>query len=239
MEHKIMHLLEKCNNIKDLNDIIDKFFDDRNLIGISLKKVDKNESIMMIINKVTEPPIYNFSSIKLSEGHTSTTGVQIQATKKSGLGDGMEYMVVRSFGGSKPRNISGEMYGKVARQGSISLNKINKILSKYNEYIPTVKEIQYSDEELIEKIKYLNDYMINMNSDKCVVSALKNTDVDINRPRLLSKYQSLCLSKILLKNAISIGNISDSIIGEMFYYALSIMYENGRTPKFVRVIDNK
>jgi hypothetical protein len=192
----------------------------------------------MIINKVTEPPIYKFESIRISEESLSTTGVQIKATKKSGFGDGVEYMVIRSFGGTKLRNISGEMYGKVARQGSISLNRINRVLNKYGESVPTVNEILDTDDELVEKIKNLNSDIIKLDPDLRLVSQVRNLNVENNRARLLSKYQSLYLSKILLKNVNKIGDTTDIIIGEMFYYALSIMYDSGRTPKFVRVIDN-
>ena len=66
--------------------------------------------------------------------------------------------------------------------------------------------------------------------------------MEINRARLISKYQSLYLAWILMENKEIPSSkegktVSDLIIQEMFLYALSIMFNSRRTPKYVRVID--
>lgn len=242
-EQIIIGELDRCSNIKSLNHIIDTRFDRRELVGVSLKKVSKDEEVTMIINKVTDPPKYEFISVHLSKYPFLTASLRIEAQRKSyAFGDALEYMTIRSFAGSKVQNISGEIAGKSARQGKISLTKINMILEKYRiegeeglEQVPTVKEIStWSDFELRTEITIINNKITGR------YDIVKNTGrvTESNRARLTAKYQSLYLSWILMELDDDNNTDVNNIIEEMFHYALSIKYDKDRTPKYVRVIDN-
>ena len=245
-EQTIIEELNRCNNIKNLNHIVDMRFDSRELVGISLKKVTKWEEITMIINKVTMPPKYTFVGVVLSEDPLSTSSLRISVDRKNSFPfkDAIEYMTMRSFAGSKVQNISGEIAGKSARQGKISLTKINKILEKYNimdeegylEQVPTTKEIsKWSDSKLKMEVSIINRNIIT----RYEKSSPMNRSFEVNRARLTSKYQSLYLAWILMDLDDNRNPLVNNIVEEMFHYAMSIKYDRERTPKYVRVIDNQ
>lgn len=258
-ESIITNEINKCApTIKNLNILIDKYFDSRDLVGISLKKVksDDNGNITMIINKVTEPPLYKLKKIKMSEDPFQSLGVKIVATKSSGLGSGIEYMTIRTSSSTSFVNVRGEIDGKVSRHGNISLTMMNNILSNYKDddgnpvKVPTVRDIDSkikglhkTDDELRTSIKSMFQFVRSKGSKRCDISPVSKREFVSDRRRLISKYQSLYLSKILLEFEDMIGRPSDAIVQDIFYYAMSIMSigmdgTNERTPKFVRVIDN-
>lgn len=236
-EREIINELNKSQNIIGLNKIIDHYFDSRQLVGISLKKVIKDEKIKLVINKMTKEPKYTFNSIKLAEDAFSTASLRIEVNTSSevGFGNAPSYMTVRSFSGSKIQNVSGEVAGKAARQGKISLIKINEILKKYvGETVPLVSQIdKWGYRELKAKIKDLNEKLV----EKYGHVAPSGRRYEINRIRLISKYQALYLAWIFSKND---KRYIDQVVEKMFHYALSIMFDitkSGRTPKYVRVVD--
>jgi hypothetical protein len=225
------------DDIDKLNNIIDKFFDYRELVGISLKKVSRDEDVTMVINKLSSIPKYSFSGISLSADPFATSSLRIQANRV-GLGETLEYMSVRCFSGSKVQNINGEIAGDTARHGKISLTKINDILDSHNlENVPTVDYIsRYNDDELKDKIVELNNILIG----KYKTTIPRRTSKEVTRITLVSKYQALYLSYILMKNKKTRrSSVTDAIIEEMFHYAMAIRYSGKRTPKYVKIIDNK
>jgi hypothetical protein len=242
-EQEICNLLKKCTNMNELNDCINRFFRTRDLVGISLKKVVKDD-INIIINHLTDPPIYNFKQVKVSSKSLNTISVDIIANCKSyAFGNKLESMTIRSFDTNRSSDISGEIKGKSAQQGKISLTQINRILHSYGiETVPTIKSSKYnpddyeplsdmSDDELQSEIELINNLVISRYGDVTSNSLDKN----VSRGRLYSKYQSLYLAWIL--SDVSDKIILNKIISDMFYYALSIKFDGIRTPMYVRVID--
>lgn len=253
---KIRAYLEKYvgRDIKRLNSVIDSEFDKKRLIGLSLKKVSKDEDIKIIINKITKPPRYKFHSIKVSIDPFNSIGLKIIANRiaTKDFMSGVETMTVRSFSGPNViQNISAEVDGKMAKHGKISLTRINKILQFYgvdpvlvakskNEeyYEDTIESI--SNEDLMEEINEINDKIISKYGD---ISISKNSYTkEMTRAKLISKYQSLFLAWILMENQdvsseVKGLSISDRIVEDMFRYALSIYTDIGRTPKYVRIVD--
>lgn len=245
MEQEICESLKKCMNMDDLNNCINRFFRLRDLVGISLKKVIGND-INIIINHLTDPPIYKFNSVKVSEKSLNTISVDVVADVSSfAFGDKkLEYMTVRSFDSSRGSDISGEVKGISAQQGKISLTQINKILYNYGvETVPTIKTSSkynpddyeplsdLTDEELEKEIDLINNLVVSRYGN--ITSGSK--DKTISRGRLYSKYQALYLAWIL--SDITDKRLLDKIISDMFYYALSIKFDGIRTPMYVRVID--
>ena len=243
-ERSIIRQILSCRTLGNLNRVIDENFDSRKLIGISLKKVNEPKNVKLVINKITKIPQYTFSNIKLAKDAASTTGLKIIADRYSyDFGNAEETMTIRSFSGQGIGNISGEVDGKSARGGKVSLSRINEILRKNKiEVVPTIDDLsEWSDNELLREIKAINKKIINI-YDGDLSNQSYRTQMEINRARLISKYQSLYLAWILMENKEIPSSkegktVSDLIIQEMFLYALSIMFNSRRTPKYVRVID--
>ena len=256
-ENRIIMEVNNCKSISSLTRVIDKNFDSRKLIGISLKKVGK--SVNFIINKITDPPTYSFLKIKLSSDPIINTGLSIIANREShSFGQGIEEITFRNFNLSNKvaSDITGEVIGKEARGGKISLRIINLILEENNiEPIPSAEELSLmSDEELIFEISNLDRYIKSDPAYFQVTKTVRQKEPDSHR--LISKYQSLILSKTIfdnienkteeyrwingIKNRLS---VSDIIIQDILLHALSIRlkYKKGeeslRTPKYVRVVE--
>ena len=90
-------------------------------------------------------------------------------------------------------------------------------------------------------LKLRKKYLINKYG-KEIISRSVNKKIEVNRARLVSKYQSLFLAWTLMKNSNKPSGIhglslSDLVIEEMFYYSLAINTGLYRTPKFIRVVD--
>ena len=136
----------------------------------------------------------------------------------------------------------------------MSLTQINKILESYDlETVPSVtsrseKYYQTSLEEWTEAELKREILAINKKILENYGSIIepKNLTIEVDRIRLISKYQSLFLAWILMeaqhyesdREGIS---LADCVVEEMFHFALSINItpgkESGRTPRYARIID--
>lgn len=242
LEEAIISNLENCNHIKDLNDLINNYFSSRDLIGVSLKKVVKNENIKIIINGLTDPPSYEFLGISLSEDINTISIDIITYMRSYAFGNRKEVMTVRSFNSARISNISGEIKGLSAQQGKISLTQINNILSKHKvETVPPIEGndiynplTDMSEGEMRKEIALINSLILQKYPDTKIS---RNVSSEQNIGRLYSKYQSLYLAWILMEVSETNPDKINDIIVEMFYYALSIRFDGFWTPKYVRVID--
>ena len=234
-----------CTTINNLNQKIDEFFDSRRLVGISLKKVSENEEASLIVNKVVKAPKYEFSYVDLTEDPSRNMGVTIVANRSTTytqVKKGLEKLIVRTTA-TKIADISGEVQGRSAMHGKIALSKINEILDYFNlDMVPLVSEIgfynkglEWSDDDLINQINIINS-MIRTKYKKYNKGGSSSEELtNFNRRRLVSKYQSLYLSWIIMDGKKLNVNLA---LEEMLYYALSIKIDGTRTPKYARVIDD-
>jgi len=215
------------STIVDFNEFIDTLFDDDILVGISLKKNDR-ENFNIIINKETTQPKYVFSKILFSDPLNRSKGIDIVADLESPLEEREEKMQITTDKGSKISNILGKITRETARMGSIGLSPINNILSKYNvEVVPEASELEgYS-------VRYLKSKIISVYNDiwKEEPYTGKITREEISD--LISMFQSLTLSNILLKTD---PKKRDKIINDIYCYALSIRTDEFDSPKYVRTV---
>jgi hypothetical protein len=254
LEARIISQMRQCDNLKDLNSFINSKFMRSQLIGVSLKKIGGAESIKLVINKLTPPPKYTFDKVITSSDPKGSMGVKLVAKFTSEvLRDGVDTMYLRSFsGGTTISNISGEVEGQYSRYGKIGLEWINRILSECgileDDLIPTKKKIvsdtSFTDEFLTSEINRMNGIVGNKS---------RTTDKKISgRGSLVSKYQALRFAVLIndLRDTPIILNeedevkrnytsISDKIIEDMFYYAMSINNYNFECPMYVRIVSNK
>jgi len=249
-DNKIKKILSTIDELSELNDLIDKLFNKKILVGMSLKMVKKSEDIKIVINKITLPPKYKFTSALVSQDPLASTGLRLIAERQGtkGFEKGEAVISVRRF--TIPNNIIGEVYGTTARHGKISLNIINNILEKYGlDPVPVYRNDRFyelsiedmDDEELTEEIIAINNKIVNKYNN---VSRKITNVKEVDRGRLISKYQSLFLAWTLMECQSDMYNdnytIADRIIENMFHYALSINMTgkvSGRTPRYVRIVD--
>lgn len=236
----IIQRMNNCDNIEQLNFVVDQLFDQKSLRGISLKKlktIEDESDVTLIINKVTPVPSYKFDEVVTSNNYLGSLGVRIIVDQISPIESQnfKENMDVRSFSGpNELSDISGEVIGTSARHGKVGLKRINKIISSVSRekdmVVPSIEtKLQLStksDEELLEEIQRLNHRIKDLGRGVGTKGSITG------RARLISKYQSLKFADILY----SYREIADEIIEKVFYYAMAIKNDTFDSPKYVRII---
>jgi len=247
-EDSVLTEIYKCETFIELNRLINSLFTANLLRGISLKKVSGvKDDMTIIINKLTPVPEFTFKGVAVSSNPFSSIGIRILADRKSKyMEDGVDTIDVRSFSGpDTPSDISGEVMGHSARHGKVGLWWINRVIDNINnEYsletpIPsiTIKEdITESDEALKREITRIKTLIVSYGATE----TRNGADRVSSRSQILSKYQSLKLSEILYEYSetrTSTGkSVSDILIQDMFYYAMSIKNDVFECPKYIRMI---
>jgi hypothetical protein len=231
----ISNRIKECKSIFELNSLVDSLFTSKTLRGISLKKlkdIEKIDDVKIVLNKVTPKPTYLFNRIITSTNPLGSLGIKIIADRISPIEseNGEEVMDVRTFGGrDKASDISGEIIGKSARHGKVGLQRINIALSEIDPdiSIPTKDELSYmSDSELRQQIDSMNQFIQREGEVRGTKGSIDS------RVRLISKFQSLWLGKLLYENR----DIADDLIQNIFYYAMAIQNDVFECPKYVRII---
>ena len=152
----------------------------------------------------------------------------------------------RSYSGDQTiSDISGEVDGHESRFGKIGLNWLNKILKKYG------VEEQIPDKKLIENDSQFTDRFLKSEIERMVESLprlSRNTSksFELTRSNLVSKYQSLKISEILLNLLVQAPsnrqldprnrNKVDDIVQDLFYYAMAIKNSQFTCPMYVRIV---
>lgn len=254
-ESEMASSLASCKSSALLNELVDRAFESRDMVGISLKKIKSSSDIRIIVNKITRPPRYKLATIRFSRMPFATLGLELVAERRSReFGHGQEVMVIRSRDSRKMINISAEVRGKTAKHGNMSLTQVNKILDTYGlEKVPSVgsrtekhyeDEIEYwSDAELKREIVAINEKLLNHYD---TVVEPRKMALEVDRKRLISKYQALFLAWILMEAQDYLSDregysLADRVVEDMFHFALSINItpgkESGRTPRYARIVD--
>lgn len=240
LENDFIEELKNINTVTDLNQFIDFNFGEnsrsRNIVGISLKKISsRQENILVVINKETERPRFEINHISLSN-NPFTKGLDIIIKRLSKKYPGIDKLNVRS-NSSSISNINVEIIGSSSRHGKCSLNQINSFLKSSNlETVPLVNNLsKIPQKELSKMVMDLYDEMLNLESSEIRLGRIPTTSVTM--PYLISKYQSLLLSKILINSKISDPQSSDKCINSIMYYALAIENQYFSCPKYARVVE--
>lgn len=236
----IVELIKSCETLSDLNRVINTSFDRCELIGISIKKIKNEEDALIVINNETPKPNYNFSGGIILDKPLGTLNTTIIVNRKSEVyGDGEEKIDFRTFD-SGISNIQGEIIGKETKSGKISLKQINKMLKDINiRQVPTYSElIDKNESDIRNEIIDMNNNILDniLLEDLVRKSILRSSPKPETKRRLISKYQSLFLSKILLEAYPENSKDIDNFIEKIFYYALAIENEHYECPKYVRIV---
>jgi len=239
----INKLIEYSNNdnnlLDDITNLITTYFNRKSLIGISVKKT-KTYSDNSIHKKNEKYSIFKYNGFEVSKNPLDTMSIKIYA-KRNNIN---EVLLSKTSTGDDISNNSLEILGKHSKFGRISYSFINYILSECNlTEIPHYKDLEkLDDDELINRINSLyldieNEFKKNKDSNKKF--NIKNT-----KSKLISKYQSLLLVKILQDNKNTYSEIpyqgkkmkkSDFIITQIFNFGYSRNNIIFKTPPYYYV----
>ena len=252
--------INSCNDILELNTYLNDSFNDRQILPVSLKRVGPSpNSATIIVNaeEGMELPIFDVTSFRLSEDAEKGIGSKIMTKSLWNHGgeiiDRERNMTLDSPNTGKNSNIDGEIDGKWARHGKISLLWIKKFIEgsvfyqklddRFDIRIMEWAELQKNDlDQLKEILRGVQNDIKSLKSDSDkkieIRQDLGGKEIGDARGKIISKIQSLQVVKALaMIDKFDDKNTEvDEIVSKMLLYALSIQNPGFSSPKYIRVI---
>lgn len=259
----VIDSIDACDDILEFNTALNSMFDERILIPISLKRSGPaDEDTFIVVNAVEEMELPEFEVKKLRVSGELGKGIGTKiVTMSTWLHDGETIETPRNLSIDSPNtnqnvNVDGEIDGKWARQGKISLTWMKRFIEesplygKVRDYIEDEPINTYGELELLDELN-LEEILATLNAD---VKSMENemrvdiipdtrgrsTEGESRKRKLISKVQSMQVIRALAvidshdkgeKRAI------DDIVSNMLLYALSIKNPNFSSPRYVRVVE--
>jgi hypothetical protein len=241
-DNKDLILLDIRNteSMNDLINVMNYYFDTRELVSISLKKTKSKVFPKIITNNEANRPIieFTFDNVMVSRDPLLGIASKITATSKWKKVNKKEMkMTFDSPNASKLQNIDGEVDGSASRHGRINLGEIMRIISKVAVNYDNFPEIEHAsdlvDRDLDVEIEDLYNLVVDeLRSQGKPVRCIGGRELD-NDGKKISKLQSLQLVYCLLNLT---QEDADYVVTKMFKYALAIETNDFITPKYLRVI---
>ena len=172
--------VKNCQSIEELNSVLNRYFDTRDLIPVSLKKVGTAiDSGIIITNneRDSDLPIFDVTNFHLEKDIENGIGVKIDTKSKwTPRGKTKEIERERNIkidtsDSSKFQNVDGEVDGKYARHGKASFLVMKKFIER-SPYFKNVKELV--DENPLQTVIELKSKTVDE-----LKEIIKTIDVDI------------------------------------------------------------
>jgi len=257
---EIINAVKLTKNINELNSVVDKYFDDKKLLPLSLKKINKNAEFKIITNREAEKdlPEFEISTLMINNDPLKGIGSKIStfSTWKYRNNKDVDHksrvLNLDSSDSSKKQDIDGEVEGSSSRHGKISFTAMKRIIDSVRDKF-SFQEIQLTSQlsdlnvtELERIASDLKEKVDNITPDSLLLhtSSPRSSDISGNKNKLISKIQSLQIvlaisqihSQESKKDEQKKHLISNNIITRIMRYALSIQTDKFDTPRYLRVI---
>jgi len=250
---KIITDINSTETINELNVVLNKYFDTKMLVPISLKKISGNFKIITNSELDKELPDFFIKSFMVGSdmrgisSKISTTSIWKHKNDKDvDIKD--RNINFDSSDTSKGQNIDGEVEGSSSRHGKVSFKAIKRILDSKIEAGAKIQKLQtYQELSLlnIDQLKSLVRSLISTintlrkqtEGDLIKVQPItRGSDISSNEKKLISRIQSLqVVLAIIQLHEISHKDSHDAVT-KMLRYALSIQTDKFDTPRYLRVM---
>ena len=248
---EVINAINNTTNIIQLTSVIDRYFDSKILIPLSLKKISKDDPFKITVNKEEGKELPDFSIKSFIVGSDSKgigSKISTSSVWKHKNDKNVDVKDRRinfdSSDTSKRQNVDGEVEGSSSRHGKASFTAIKRIIDEYSDKITqnlqsheelrklTIEELQNEIISMTEKVKEQDP-----DSSMIVVTPIKRgSDTDGNENKLISRLQSLQIVLALLQLYFINSEVADLVITKIMRYALSIQNDKFDTPRYLRVI---
>jgi hypothetical protein len=250
---KIITDINSTETINELNAVLNKYFDTKMLVPISLKKISGNFKIITNSELGKELPDFFIKSFMVGSdmrgisSKISTTSIWKHRNDKDvDIKD--RNINFDSSDTSKGQNIDGEVEGSSSRHGKVSFKAIKRILDSKIETGAKIQKLQtYQELSLlnIDQLKSLVRSLISTintlrkraEGDLIKVQPItRGSDISSNEKKLISRIQSLqVVLAIIQLHEISHKDSHDAVT-KILRYALSIQTDKFDTPRYLRVV---
>jgi len=244
--------IKSTTNIVELNSVMDRYFDSRKLLPISLKKIDKSADFKIITNREAdkELPEFEISTLMTNNNPLKGIGSKIStfSTWKYRNNKDVDHksriLNLDSSDTSKKQDIDGEVEGSSSRHGKISFAAMKRIIDSVRSQL-TFQEIQTTTQlstlESSELETIASDLKVKIDEitpDTLLLntSSPRSTNIGGNKNKLISKIQSLQIVVAMSQIYSQDPDIANNTITKIMRYALSIQTDKFDTPRYLRVI---
>ena len=204
---EIIKAIKLTNNINQLNSIVDKYFDEKKLIPLSLKKIATDDRFKIITNREVDKnlPEFEISTLMTNNDPLKGIGSKIStfSTWKYRNNKDVDHksrvLNLDSSDSSKKQNIDGEVEGSSSRHGKISFTAMKRIIDSVRDKF-SFQEIQLTSQ--LSDLEVAELEIISLNLKKKVdeitpkhlllhTSSSRSSNISGNKNKLISKIQSL------------------------------------------------
>ena len=250
---KIITDINSTETINELNVVLNKYFDTKMLVPISLKKISGNFKIITNSELGKELPDFFIKSFMVGSdmrgisSKISTTSIWKHRNDKDvDIKD--RNINFDSSDTSKGQNIDGEVEGSSSRHGKVSFKAIKRILDSKIEAGAKIQKLQtYQELSLlnIDQLKSLVRSLISTintlrkqtESDLIKVQPItRGSDISSNEKKLISRIQSLQVVLAIIQLHEINHRDSHDAVTKILRYALSIQTDKFDTPRYLRVV---
>jgi len=252
-KERILTDINSAETINELNMVLNKYFDSKMLIPLSLKKVSGSFKIITNSELGKELPDFFIKSFMVGSdmrgisSKISTTSIWKHRNDKD-VDVKDRNINFDSSDTSKDQNIDGEVEGSSSRHGKVSFKAIKRILdSKIQSGLKIQKLQTYQELSAlnIDQLKSLVKSLIStINKIKkqtegnliIVRPITRGKDISNSEKKLISRVQSLqVVLSIIQLHEIS-HKESNDVVTKILRYALSIQTDKFDTPRYLRVV---
>ena len=252
-KYKIIDDINSAETINELNAVLNKYFDNKMLVPISLKKISGNFKIITNSELGKELPDFFIKSFMVGSdmrgisSKISTTSIWKHRNDKD-VDVKDRNINFDSSDTGKGQNIDGEVEGSSSRHGKVSFKAIKRILDSKIEAGAKIQKLQtYQELSLlnIDQLKSLVRSLISAinkikkqtEGDLIKVQPItRGSDISSNEKKLISRIQSLqVVLSIIQLHELSHKESNDAVT-KILRYALSIQTDKFDTPRYLRVV---
>jgi hypothetical protein len=252
-KERILTDINSTKTINELNIVLNKYFDSKMLIPLSLKKVSGSFKIITNSELGKELPDFFIKSFMVGSdmrgisSKISTTSIWKHRNDKD-VDVKDRNINFDSSDTGRDQNIDGEVEGSSSRHGKVSFKAIKRILdSKIQSGLKIQKLQTYQELSAlnIDQLKSLVKSLIStINKIKkqtegnliIVRPITRGKDISNSEKKLISRVQSLqVVLSIIQLHEIS-HKESNDVVTKILRYALSIQTDKFDTPRYLRVV---
>lgn len=262
---EVLSGIESCKDILELNTVCNALFDTRMLIPISLKRsgpADDDTSIIVNATDEMDVPRFEVRRIFVSDDASKGIGTKI-VTMSKWSDNGKEINTFRNLSIDSPNtgmnvNVDGEIDGKWARHGKISLAWMKRFIEDSEHYATL---LDYLESDPINRFEELNrmdvadlesmlsdistdirSMEVGLHVDVVTSTRGRSNEGEDRKRKLISKIQSMQVVRALVvidhNDRSEKSREIDKVVSNMMLYALSIRNPNFSSPRYVRVVES-
>ncbi len=245
--------IDECLDINGLTILMNNLFDEKLLVGISLKKISQLFKVITNSEADKNPPDFFIKSFHIGSdfkgigSKINTTSIWKHRNNKD-VDVKDRKINFDSSNTNNDVNIDGEIEGSTSRHGKVSFNAIKRYIDDRIKAGFKIQNLQFHSELKQLTVEELKNYTMQL-IKKCrkyeniiggnivqIKPIERGTDISRSENRLISRIQSMQIVLAILQLHNISHKESNTLITKIMRYALSIETDKFKTPRYLRIL---